>query len=273
MGIRVLFWNIENYRGDNEDRTRAAVEHIRAFDPHIVGFSEIGSKRAIRNLMMEELPEYDFGVTDGIQAIELMAGWKQGVFQQAIYTQRREFKAGHSGQRPGALLSVKHDGSFINLLFLHTDSGRKSTDYENRREMFGKISSLRRSLNEIEGGLARFVVMGDLNTMGRNAMPGEDEISSEKEIEDLTRFMARGGMTLQEKSAPKTFLQYKDDGTVEFETDLDHVISSDVTPLRDIAGGKKVKVRGWNELTTDAERIDWTENLSDHASIEIEIDL
>ena len=271
MSIRVLFWNIENFRGDNAERTQAAVDHIRAFDPHIVGFSEIGTKRAIRNLMMEGLPEYDFGITDGEQNIELMAGWKQGEFQQALYTQRREFKAGSSGQRPGALLSVKRNDVFTNFLFLHTDSGRSMRDYENRREMFSKISNLRRKLNEIEEGPSRFVVMGDLNTMGRNAVPGENEVTSQDEIDNLTRFMARGDMTLQDKSAPNTFLQFRRNGSVEFESNLDHVISSDVTPLSELADGKKVRVRGWNDLATPAEQQDWTENLSDHASIEIEV--
>lgn len=273
MGIRVLFWNIEKFKGDNAARTAAAAQHIKAFDPHIVGFSEINTKRAIRNLMMEELSDYDFGITDGAQSIELMAGWKRGTFEQALYTQRREFKAGQDGQRPGALLSVKRGGQFTNFLFLHTDSGRGKRDYENRREMFGKISRLRKTLNDIEGGLARFVVMGDLNTMGRSALPGEDSITAEEEIEGLTRYMARGGMSLLEKSFPKTFLQYEEDGTIEFENDLDHVISSDVTPLVPFAGGEKVRVRGWNDLSTDAERIEWTESLSDHASVEIEVDI
>lgn len=272
MGMRVLFWNIENFRGDDLDRTRIVADHIRAFDPHIVGFSEIGSKRAIRNLMMDELSDFDFGITDGAQRIELMAGWKRGMFEQALYTQRREFKARSDGQRPGALLSVKAGGVFTNILFLHTDSGRTMRDYDNRREMFSKISSLRRTLAEIEGTTSRFVVMGDLNTMGRNSLPGEDEISSDEEITGLARFMARGDMTLHKKSAPKTFLQYRADGTVEFETDLDHVISSDVTQLSEIADGFKVRVRGWNDLATDVERIEWTETFSDHASIEIEIE-
>ena len=163
--------------------------------------------------------------------------------------------------------------SFINLLFLHTDSGTQKYDYDNRQEMFGQISRLRRALNSIEGDYARFVVMGDLNTMGREWVPGRGEISSDQEIADLTRFMEHGGMTLQKKSAPKTFLQYDENGAIEYETDLDHVISSDVTPLNDLEGDKKVRVRGWNDLTTEAERKDWTKNISDHASIEIEIDL
>jgi len=273
MTIRVLFWNIENFRGDNEERTRAAADHIRTFDPHIVGFSEIGNKRALRNLMMEELSDFDFGVTDGKQNIELMAGWKRGVFEQAIYTQRREFKAERDGQRPGALLSVKADGDYINFLFLHTDSGRGNADYENRRSMFSKISKLRSTLNEIEDGQARFIVMGDLNTMGRDAISGEDAISSDDEILALKRFMARGDMVLQDKSSQTTFLQYRPSGTVQYNTDLDHVISSTNTNLLELSESKLVRVRGWNELTTDTERIEWTETLSDHASIEIEIDL
>ncbi|MGD1956029.1 MAG: endonuclease/exonuclease/phosphatase family protein [Sphingomonadales bacterium] len=273
MGIRVLFWNIENFRGDDPVRTRAAADHIREFEPHIVGFSEIGSKRAIRNLMMEQLSDFDFGITDGIQAIELMAGWRRGLFEQALYTQRREFKAGSDGQRPGALLSVKHNGNFINFLFLHTDSGRGKRDYENRREMFSKIPKLQSKLNEIEESQSKFVILGDLNTMGRDALPGEEAVSSEAEITGLSRYMARNDMTLHVKSHRTTFLQYYPNGSIQFNSDLDHVIASDVTPLKDFDGGSKVRVRGWNDLNTDAERIDWTETLSDHASVEIELDV
>ncbi|MEM1129746.1 MAG: hypothetical protein AAGH83_04400 [Pseudomonadota bacterium] len=52
---------------------------------------------------MDELAECDFGVTGGAQDIELMAGWKQGAFQQAIFIQRRAFKAGRTATtRTGA---------------------------------------------------------------------------------------------------------------------------------------------------------------------------
>ncbi len=273
MGIRILFWNIENFRGDNEERAKIVADHIRASDPDIVGFSEISSKRALRNLMMDELTDFDFGITDGAQNIELMAGWKRGKFEQALYTQRREFKANRDGQRPGALLSVKHNEQFINLLFLHTDSGRGIRDYENRRDMFSKIPKLRKALNEIEDTDTRFVVMGDLNTMGRDAIPDDDAISSEEEIKGLARYMARSDMTLHAKSEDNTFLQYYPNGNIQYLTDLDHVISTDVTPLKDLGDGKKVIVRGWNDLASDEERFEWTETLSDHASIEIEIDL
>lgn len=273
MGIRVLFWNIESFKGDDSDRARAVAAHIRATDPHIVGFSEIGNKRALRNLMMSELSDFDFGITDGKQNIELMAGWKRGFFEQALYTQRREFKANRSGQRPGALLSVKLNSEFLNFLFLHTDSGKDEYDYENRRKMFGQIPKLQKTLDELEGSSAKFIVMGDLNTMGRSAIPGDDAISSDEEIAGLRRFMARTSMTLHDKSHDTTFLQYYPSGTIEFNTDLDHVISTDVTPLKELQPGKKVLVRGWNDLGTEASRFDWTENISDHASVEIELDI
>ena len=139
--------------------------------------------------------------------------------------------------------------------------------------MFGKIPRLQRTLNGIEGGQSKFVIMGDLNTMGRDDLPGEDRISSEDEITGLARYMSRNDMTLYDKSNETTFLQYFPDGSVEFNSDLDHVIASDVTPLKELEDGKKVRVRGWNDLNSDADRIEWTETLSDHASVEIELDL
>lgn len=271
MSIKVLFWNIENFRGDNAARTAAAAAHIQAFDPDIVGFCEIGSKLAIRNLMFDALSDYEFGITDGAQTIELMAGWKRGVFEQALYTQRREFKAGRDGLRPGAMLSVKKDGTFYNLLFLHTDSGRGQYDYENRREMFTKIHSLRRTLNDIEGGYAKFIVLGDLNTMGRDDAPGLPEITADDEITDLSRYMDRQGMTLHDKSEPTTFRQFYADGRLEYDSDLDHAITSDVVTLKPLVGTATVRVRGWNELSGQ-DQIDWTRTISDHASLEIEIE-
>ena len=108
MPFSVMFWNIENFgrnlEGASPDsaafqaRVDQVEHHIRTVDggnaPDLIGFSEIKDKVALRNLLMERLGEYQFAVTDGRQGIELLAGWNTNSFQQVIFTQRREFRAG-----------------------------------------------------------------------------------------------------------------------------------------------------------------------------------
>ena len=271
MAFRILFWNIENYSGDPA-RTQTLVQHIQANSPDIVGFSEIKDKAALRSILQDSLIDYDFGITDGREGIELLAGWKRGLFAQALFTQRREFKSGNPFLRPGSLLSVKRDGTFHNVLFLHTDSGRKNSDYVNRQDMFERIWSLRLKLDEIEGGTSRFLALGDLNTMGRQASGTNPAISADQEITNLGSDAQQNGMHLLNKSHPNTWARVNDQGQITLQSNLDHVLISDSVPLVNIATGQEVLVRGWVDATTDASRHDFVEGVSDHCSIEIVVD-
>ena len=130
MSFSVMFWNVENFgrhlEGDDPSpeehalRVGQVAAHIRGLNPDLFGLSEIKDKVALRSLLMAELIDYDFAVTDGAEGIELLAGWRRGTFEQVIFTQRREFKAGNTMLRPGSLASVRHEGEFYNVLFLHT---------------------------------------------------------------------------------------------------------------------------------------------------------
>ncbi len=104
MAFRILFWNIENYSGDPA-RTLTLVQHIQANAPDIVGFSEIKDKAALRSILQDSLIDYDFGITDGREGIELLAGWKRGVFAQALFTQRREINQEILSSGPGRYLA------------------------------------------------------------------------------------------------------------------------------------------------------------------------
>ncbi|MFS8184371.1 endonuclease/exonuclease/phosphatase family protein [Pseudovibrio denitrificans] len=265
MSIRALFWNVENYSGSDEVRSRRVLEHIRENDPDVLGFSEIKDKAALRSLLQEGLYDYDFGITDGVEGIELLAGWKRGMFGQALFTQRREFKAGNKYLRPGSLLSLKRDGRFFNFLFLHTDSGTQDKDYRNRQVMFKKIWKLRNRLNEIENANAHFVVMGDFNTMGRDAAE-YPKVSAEDEINGLAEDARRVGMTLLDKSESYTWARLNAAGSFSLRSDLDHVLVSD--SLKVLEGGKAL-VRGWVDVNTSEERKLFINEVSDHCSVEL----
>lgn len=243
MAIRILFWNIENYSGDPA-RTQTVVEHIKANSPDVVGFSEIKDKVALRSILHSSLSDYDFGITDGDEQIELLAGWKRTQFEQALFTQRREFKSGNRFLRPGSLLSVKKNGKFLNILFLHTDSGRKSTDYTNRQDMFERVWSLREKLEEIEEGPAEFLVFGDLNTMGRDAAGSNSAISGDQEVEDLRVDAQQNKMRLLSKSHPNTWARVNDQGKITLQSNLDHALISSSVPFAGGAGDPRPRVGG-----------------------------
>lgn len=265
---RILFWNIENFEGDNGARAEAVVNHIKVANADVLGFSEIKDKAALRSILQESLIDYDFGITDGQQGIELLAGWKKNTFDQALFTQRREFKAGNTHLRPGSLLSIKRASRYLNLLFLHTDSGRKDRDYNNRQDMFEKVWSLRERLSEIEGSSTEMLVLGDLNTMGRQARGDQPEITGNEEIANLAKDSRANGMTLLDKDYGETWAQVNGRGHITLSSNLDHVIATN--GLR-FTSTPAVMVRGWNNVTSDAERFEFVEKISDHCSIQVEV--
>ena len=267
MSFRVLFWNIEDFLGD-EDRTRLVVDHIRQTDPDVLGLCEIRDKDGLRTIIRDHFPDFNFAVTDGQQEVELAVGWRREAFDQAIFTQKREFKARNPDLRPGALISLRHQGELHNVLFLHADSGRKMNDYGNRQDMFSRIWSLKKALNRVEDRDANLVVMGDMNTMGHDADGDLDAKHGTVEVKELDRAANKRGMNVLSKSHKNTFLQVHD-GEMKFEADLDHVIVSQKLKLGDAGGGARVLVRGWVDRDQPEDRIAFVESISDHCSVEV----
>ena len=107
MSFRILFWNIEDFLGE-EGRTELVVQHIRQTEPDVLGFAEIRDKDALRRIMRDHFSDFDFAVTDGQQEVELAVRWRRGHFGQALFTQKREFKATNPDLRPGALISLEY---------------------------------------------------------------------------------------------------------------------------------------------------------------------
>ena len=267
MSFRVFFWNIEDFV-DHSQRVSRVADHILATAPDVLGFAEIRDKQALRRIMRDHLDAYDFAVTDGQQEVELAVGWRRGLFEQALFTQRREFKAFNPDLRPGALISLRQGGENFHVLFLHADSGRKVSDFENRQEVFRNIWSLKAALDRTEGHPARLVVMGDLNTMGHDPSKKRKALHGRDEVRLLDRDANRNGMNLLSKSHGASFLQVND-GKIIFDADLDHVLVSQDLKLDDAGSGARVRVRGWVDAADDAGKIDFIDNVSDHASVEI----
>lgn len=286
MGISFLSWNVEKFKAINVARIRTVAEHIRSHDPDVFCILEFKGKSsssdpskekgAARKLISEFFPDYDFGLSDSKQRIEILIGCRRNSFAQILYTQRREFRAGNLSLRPGGLLSVreKSNSFFYNFLFLHTDSGTSEKEYKNRLYMFRKIWKLKKALQELplQAGKARLMAMGDLNTMGHDGYGNVKPISEDKEIAALKKKAKVHGMKVLRKSFDKTWSR----PSGSMKSNLDHVIASDDLEFQKWYYASnpndefEVEVRGWNDRPKNTQK--WfIENISDHCSIYGEI--
>lgn len=279
--VSVMFWNVENF-GRNlqgrtpdpdefRDRVDRVATHITTLDPDVFALSEIKDKVALRSLLMDKLTDYDFGVTDGRQGIELLAGWRRNRFDQVVFTQRREFKADSPFLRPGSVVSARVNGEYLNFLFLHTDSGTKSTDYNNRQEMFEKIWSLKAAFDAVtDGGSAKFMTLGDLNTMGRRKSGSLAKVTGSQEITELADDASDNDMSMLCKTHGVTWF-----GGDNFQSNLDHVLATTNLDFKQLSNASsaapaRVSVDGWVHLDGD-ERTEFADGVSDHCSLYCEI--
>ena len=199
---------------------------IRDQDPDVFAIIEFRAKAVARDLISEEFTDYDFAMTDSKRQLDFLVGWRSGRFQQVLWTQRREFQAQDIDLRPGGLLSFREVGetAFHNVLVLHTDSGKTPEEYDRRQRMFDKIWRMRRALAglAVQGGQARLIALGDMNTMGRSRRGTIPTIRAADEVSDLVREagFVRNGMRVLTKSASLTYRSAG--GTLR--GDLDHLL-------------------------------------------------
>jgi len=270
MKFSVLSWNVEAFRGSQAQLANVAA-HIRSLNPDVFGLFEVENVNIVA-LIGEHLPEYDYFLTDGPENKEVLVGARRGKFEQSVFTQKREFKAYNPTLRPGALLSVSLAGEFYNILFLHTDSGTEAPSFGNRNEMFDKIWKLKAALDkQASSGAGRFIVLGDLNTMGLQfpaRKKSDTRVSEADEIKALQDLASKQGLTLLVKEFDKTFNNGK------LTSDLDHVLATNNLTFGELgqALGQPffVKVTGWQQLT-GAARKKFIETISDHCSLYCEV--
>ena len=274
MAISYLVWNIRHFKGD-PDRVQEVSELITELDPDVFGLLEFKAKSVMRTMLLEIFPNYDFAITDSRMGTEIVVGWRKGKFQQAIWTQKREFRSGNEFLRPGSLLSVSENNSLYNFLFLHTDSGTKNKDYKNRQNMFKKVWKLNERLTDISStNTPNLVVLGDLNTMGKGS-----SFTGEMEIDNLKRDANDNNMKMLVKDANYTWHNWgqgpRDDRRPltpdklanADKSDLDHVIvSNGLNVIKAGINDADIHVKGWNQLSGQ-ECCDFLWDISDHSAI------
>jgi len=271
MKFSLLSWNVEAFEGSASQLSGVA-DHIHTLKPDVFGLFEVESVNIIA-LISDHLPEYDYSLTDGPENKEILVGVRRGKFQQSIFTQKREFKAYNPSLRPGALMSLSFSGEFYNVLFLHTDSGTEAPSFGNRNEMFDKIWSVKTALDKKspEGGGAKFVALGDMNTMGLQfplKKKADIRVSEKDEIGALEAIAQKQNMVLLPKEFASTFNNGK------FTSNLDHILATNNVAFRKFGLIDHqpffVRVTGWQQLQGNAQK-KFIETISDHCSLYCEI--
>jgi hypothetical protein len=270
MDIRVLSWNVEHFK-DNS-KMNAVVALIQAQNPDIFALYEV-EKLDILSLMRNSFPDFTFQITDGPQAQEILVGYRMLANTQAVFTQKREFKVYNPYLRPGALLTLRKQNKYLNLLFLHTDSGTDAPAFGNRAEMVGKVLKVKKSIDGITGDTdGNLVVTGDYNTMGLffpTSKKADESVAAAREIQALDDSGAKVNMSLCVKESDATWT----DGSRQ--SDLDHVLANNSLAFNNLGtrtDGQpfQVAVRGWQQLS-GSKRTEFIEKISDHCALVFEV--
>lgn len=261
----VASWNVEHFRGKDPARRDRVIRLLSEVGPDVLALYEVEGKTVFTDLTTM-LPGYSFHVTEGPQVQEILVGVKSR--HTAFFTQRLEFKSGVTVLRPGALLTLKIDGADYSLLFLHTKSGADPRGFGIRDDMLVRATKFQKTLDKAVGGRANYVFLGDLNTMGMayTYMRSED-VEAANEISRLGKIASRRRMRVLTKPGPSW---WNGPGSSLPPSDLDHVVASAHLEFKRF-GGFDVRLMGWPEKATDAEKGRWIDDYSDHALLYFEV--
>lgn len=268
MAIRILSWNVEHFSGTGSgaraDRIARVADLIKREDPDIFAIMEVKGSAVFR-AFTERFPGYAFSITEGSQVQEILIGVRGGL--SAFFTQRNEFKRSNPYLRPAALLTVTTDRQDqLSLLFSHLKSLPSPEGFGLRDAMFEKVRSLKKAIDRATDGLAKFVLLGDLNTMGLNMTFSDADLTSAEEIARLDRVLRVRDLHRQLKTHPFTFSNGSQGSYPP--ADLDHVYATPNVAFKDQGAGATVRVAGWAEATDpDA----WIATYSDHAPLIFDI--
>ena len=277
----VASWNIEHFGGRLSRRNTDQISgFIAQHDADVIALYEVESSEIFWPLV-NALPGYQYFITEGEQAQEILVGVKKGM--TSFVTQKLEFKSGQSTLRPGMLVTLLIDQTFFPILFLHLKSMRDPKGFGLRHDMLRRAYQFREVLDAAarhnspppETGAppprANYLFAGDFNTMGLDYYPRTvHDISSADEIAELHRFAKYKDMRVLSKNAPATF--WNGSGSSIPAADLDHVVAADHLQFKDF-NGSEVDVRGWPQEIGVAKQDEWITQYSDHALLYFEVQM
>ncbi|HSM06987.1 MAG TPA: endonuclease/exonuclease/phosphatase family protein [Longimicrobiales bacterium] len=255
-------WNVEALTNAKSSSGRITEFISESGPPDVFAIFEVKGSQVFMDFMTQ-MPTHQFFITEDLGPIEILIGVNRDL--RAFLTQKVEFKSQIPTLRPGALLTLHTNSTFYSLLFLHLKSFPDPRSWGLRDDMITHVRNLKGALDKAQPDPelgARFLALGDLNTMGMNLPHSTRDEPAPDEIERYEAKLAYRDMRRLSKSHPATWWNGKD--TWE-PSDLDHAFASDNLKFKTFAGGAEIEVRGWPELGSAAEQKEWIEEHSDHA--------
>jgi exonuclease III len=268
----VASWNVEHFR-DDPDRIADVLALLRKQKPDVFALYEVQGSSAFEPLMTT-MPGYAFQITEGPQTQEILIGVRRTF--SAFITQRTEFRSGTTAMRPGQLVTLRIGGVNTMLLFLHLASGNDPRGMGLRDDMLERAFDFRTTLDKAAGGRgqARYMFVGDLNTMGL-AYPFGHDIAASAELQKWDRFAARASVGMRRLVGTHDTSWSNGSGSSLAPSSLDHVYASNNLRFKTWprADGRlaEVALRGWVEEPTDAKKDAWIARYSDHALMYFEV--
>jgi hypothetical protein len=259
-------WNVEHFTSDPA-RCTETVNFIKESDPDIFGLFEVNSKDVF-HWFINLMPTHSFFISESIVSINTLIGIRREY--PVFITQRDELKSKMPTLRPGVIATVKGNAGLYTFLYVHLKSFQEPRSFGLRDDMFEHILNLKTRLDKAENGRnARFISLGDFNTMGMNLTYSDKDIDENGEIARILDKGKRRGMILARKTASATW--WNGSGTSGTNSsDLDHVLYSESVALRD-QGNAKIDVRGWPRIPDEAGKRAFVSTMSDHAMLYGEI--
>ena len=269
----VASWNVEHFKND-KSRIARVVAFLDAQTPDVFGLYEVEGA-AVFSELVTQMPGYTFQITEGVETQEILIGIKKGL--TAFITQKTEFRSGTTHMRPGQLVTINKGGLNYCLLFLHLASGPDPRGMGLRDDMLARAMEFRRDLDRAAGGAgqARYIFLGDLNTMGFDYPLGRGfDAGVELQKWDKEAVKARFRMRRLAKTHE---LSWSNGSTSSYApANLDHVFASSnlaFKPFANPGGGAPVhvKVQGWVDADSIVAQDTWIRDYSDHSLLYFEV--
>lgn len=269
--VKFLCWNVENFHSDH-NRVSAVVDTIAQQSPDVFALFEVKGRQVFWD-MINQMPNYQFKITESESVPEILIGIKSNF--SSFVTQKNELNSKVPSLRPGALATLHINEKLLSFLFLHLKSFPEPRSWGLRDDMFGHVTSLKRTLDrEMQNGLvSNFIALGDLNTMGMAAKYNDElDIDGPQELSFVDQRMQHrnNGMVRLSKTHDETWWNGKDNWS---PSDLDHVYAANHLDFNDQTGGAKIGVKGWVEESTVTKRKNWINRMSDHCMLVGEVKL
>ncbi len=274
----VASWNVEHFgaqRADGKPQKpiEPIIDYLAAQKADVIAVYEVRSSLVFQP-MVDAMPGYQFHITEGPQAQEILVGIKQGL--SGFVTQKLEFQSGQVTLRPGVLVTLTVDGVYYPMVFLHLKSMRDPKGHGLRDDMLQRALDFRKVLNKAAGGRANYMFLGDLNTMGMNLTYSDKDLSGDEEIARLKRRAATASIKMRLLDKPEVAdlgrraTYWPGSRSTLAPSDLDHVVAADHLQFKKF-GSAAIDLRGWPQEDSSAQRDAWTNTYSDHALLYFEV--